>query len=157
MPEPRRGERRRLLAQSAALAALLAGAGLWPARTLAAWDRAAFGARTLTDAVKALGGAAPQRSKELALDAPDIAENGALVPLGLASRLPGIERMLLLVEKNPSPLSAVFELGDSVAADFSLNLKLAESSTVYLAAMMRDGRVLYTARDIQVTIGGCAA
>ena len=144
-----------MLAQSAAVAALLAAAGLWPGQARAAWNRAAFEARSLADVIKALGGGAPAASKDVALGGPDIAENGAVVPLVLSSGLPGIRRLVLLVEKNPNILSAVFELGEGVEADFRLNLKMAQSSNVYLVAMMDDGRVLYTVRDIKVTIGSC--
>ncbi|HRH89056.1 MAG TPA: thiosulfate oxidation carrier protein SoxY, partial [Rubrivivax sp.] len=106
---------------------------------------------------KALGGSAPAPSKELTLGGPDIAENGAVVPVALSSSLQGIRRLLLLVEKNPAMLSAVFELGDGVEPDLRLNLKMAQSSNVYLVAMMADGRVLYTAREIKITIGSCGA
>lgn len=147
--------RRRMLAQSAAVAALLAAAGLWPGQARAAWNRAAFEARSLADVVKALGGAAPVASKDVLLGGPDIAENGSVVPLVLSSGLAGIRRLVLLVEKNPNILSAVFELGEGVEADFRLNLKMAQSSNVYLVAMMDDGRVLYAVRDIKVTIGSC--
>ena len=146
-----------MLAQSAAVAALLAAAGLWSGQARAAWNRAAFEASNLAEVVKALGGAAPVASKELLLGGPDIAENGAVVPLTLSSSLPGIRRLVVVVEKNPNILSAVFELGDGVEADFRLNLKMAQSSNVYLVAMMGDGRVLYTVRDIKVTIGSCGA
>jgi len=151
-PDP---SRRRVLAQSATVAALLAAAGLWPGQARAAWNRTAFEARSLADVVKALGGSAPAASKELQLGGPDIAENGSVVPLTLSSSLPGIRRLVLLVEKNPNILSAVFELGDGVEADFRLNLKMAQSSNVFLVAMMSDGRVLYTTREIKVTIGSC--
>lgn len=144
-----------MLSQSAAVAALLAAAGLWPGRGQAASNRAAFEARSLADVVKALGGSAPLASRELLLGGPDIAENGSVVPVTLSSSLPGIRRLVLLVEKNPNILSAVFELGDGVEADFRLNLKMAQSSNVFLVAMMGDGRVLYTVREIKVTIGSC--
>lgn len=149
--------RRRMLSHSVAVAALLAAAGVLPRAAQAAWNRAAFEARSLADVVKALGGSAPAPSKELTLGGPDIAENGAVVPVALSSSLQGIRRLLLLVEKNPAMLSAVFELGDGVEPDLRLNLKMAQSSNVYLVAMMADGRVLYTPREIKITIGSCGA
>lgn len=150
-------EARRALLQSAAVAALLGAAGALPRAAQAAWDRTAFASRSLAEAARALGGAAPVASSELVLSGPDIAENGALVPLAISSRLPGIRRLLLLVEKNPTPLSAVFELGDGVEPELQLNLKMAQSSKVVLAALMADGRVLYTTREIGVTLGSCGA
>ena len=72
----------------------------------AAWSQAAFEAKTMADAVKALGGSAPVESKDVTITGPDIAENGAVVPVGVATALPGVKRLLLLVEKNPSALAA---------------------------------------------------
>ena len=148
-------DRRELLARSAAVAALLAAAGLLPGAAQAAWPRAAFEAKSLADVIKALGGAAPVASKELSLGGPDSAENGGVVPLTLSSSLAGIRQMVLLVEKNPNMLSAIFELSDSVEADFKLNVKMAQTSNLYLVALLRDGRVLYTTREVQVTLGAC--
>lgn len=154
------GEARRALLQSLAVAALLGAAGALPREAQAAqaaWNRAAFESRNLAALATTLGAAAPVASQELVLAGPDIAENGALVPLSISSRLPGIRRLLLLVENNPVPLSAVFEFGDGIEPDFQLNLKMAQSSKVVLAAMMADGRVLYTTREIGVTLGSCGA
>ena len=81
--------RREMLAHSATVAGLLATAGLLPQTALAAWPQAAFDAKTLADAVKALGGGAPAESKDVTLTGPDIAENGAVVPVGCASALCG--------------------------------------------------------------------
>ena len=67
-------------------------------------------------------------NKDVTLTGPDIAENGAVVPVGCATALPGVKRMLLLVEKNPSVLSAVFELTDAVEANFNTRVKMGRSS-----------------------------
>lgn len=150
-------EARRALLQSLAVAALLGAAGALPRAAQAAWNRAAFESRNLAEVARALGGAVPQASSELLLSGPDIAENGAVVPVSVSSRLPGIRRLLLLVEKNPTPLSAVFDLGDGIEPELQLNLKMARSSKVVLAAMMADARVLYTTREIGVTLGSCGA
>ena len=74
----------------------------------------------------------------------------------MASTLPGVRRLLLLVEKNPSVLSAVFELGDAVEANVTTRVKMGQSSNVYAVAMMADGRVLFARKDVKVTLGGCA-
>jgi sulfur-oxidizing protein SoxY len=148
-------DRREMLARSATLAGLLAGAGLLPGPALAAWNVAAFDARSLADVVKALGGAAPLESRDVSLSGPDIAENGAVVPLTVASALPGLRRLLILIEKNPALLAAVFEPGDAVEASFGTRVKMAQSSNVYAVAMMGDGKVLFAQKEIKVTLGGC--
>jgi sulfur-oxidizing protein SoxY len=126
-----------------------------PAAAQAAWSQAAFEAKSMVDAVKALGGGTPAESKDVTVTAPDIAENGAVVPLGCACALPGVKRLLLLVEKNPNPLSAVFDLSDAVEANLSTRVKMAQTCNVYAVAMMGDGKVLYAQKEVKVTLGGC--
>ena len=92
--------RRKALQHTAAVATLLAGTGLFPQYAFA-FNKNAFEAKSLADVVKALGASAPVASKDVSLTAPDIAENGAVVPLGAASTLPGLKHLLILVEKNP--------------------------------------------------------
>jgi sulfur-oxidizing protein SoxY len=147
--------RREMLARSAGVAALLASAGLLPQAAQAAWTQAAFEAKSLAEAVKALGGAAPVESKDVTLTSPEIAENGAVVRVGCATALPGVKRMLLLIEKNPSALAAVFDLTDAVEANFETHVKMAQSSNVFGVAMMSDGKVLFAQKEVKVTIGGC--
>ena len=147
--------RREMLARSAQVAGLLAAAGLLPTASQAAWPQAAFEAKTLADAIKALGGGAPAESKDVTITGPDIAENGAVVPVGCAIALPGVKRMALLVEKNPSALAATFDVSDAVEANFNTRVKMGQSSNVIAVAMMVDGRVLYAAKEIKVTLGGC--
>jgi sulfur-oxidizing protein SoxY len=147
--------RRDLLTRSAALIGLLAGAGLLPLAAQAAWNQAAFDAKSMSEAIKALGGGAPAESKDVSLTGPDIAENGAVVPLACACALPGVQRLLVLVEKNPSVLSAVFDVSDAVEANFATRVKMGQSSNVYAVAMMGDGRVLFAQKEVKVTLGGC--
>jgi sulfur-oxidizing protein SoxY len=147
--------RRVMLARSAHVAGLLASAGLLPTSAHAAWPQAAFDAKTLADAVKALGGAAPQESKDVVLTAPDIAENGAVVPLACACTLPGVKRLLLLVEKNPNTLAAVFDVSDAVEPSFATRVKMAQTSNVYAVAVSTDGKALFSQKEVKVTLGGC--
>lgn len=147
--------RREVLAHSATVAGLLATAGLLPTAAQAAWNEPAFAAKSLADVVKALGGGAPAESKDVTITGPDIAENGAVVPVGAATTLPGAKRLLLLVEKNPNALAAAFELSDKVDASVSTRVKMGQSSNVYAVAMMGDGKVLYAVKEIKVTLGGC--
>jgi sulfur-oxidizing protein SoxY len=147
--------RRQLLTTSAQVAGLLAAAGVLPTAAHAAWPQAAFEAKNLADAAKALGGGAPAESKDVAITGPDIAENGAVVPVGCSTTLPGVKRLLILVEKNPSVLAATFDVTDAVDASFNTRVKMGQSSNVFAVAMMNDGKVLYAAKEIKVTLGGC--
>jgi sulfur-oxidizing protein SoxY len=147
--------RRTLLANSAKVVALMATAGLLPQAAMAAWTQAAFDAKTLAEAVKALGGGAPTESAEVTITGPDIAENGAVVPVGVSTNLPGVKRLAVMVEKNPSALAAVFDVTDAVDANFNTRVKMGQSSNVMAVAMMADGRVLFAQKEIKVTLGGC--
>jgi sulfur-oxidizing protein SoxY len=144
-----------MMARSAAVASLLATAGFLPMAARAEWPKSAFEAKNMADAVKALGGSAPVESKDVTITGPDIAENGAVVPVGCATALPGVKRLLLLVEKNPSVLAAVFNVTDAVEANLSTRVKMGQSSNVFAVAMMGDGKVLYAVKEIKVTLGGC--
>ena len=147
--------RREMLARSAQVAGLMAAAGLLPATAHATWSKDAFDAKTLADAVKALGGGAPAASKDVTITGPDIAENGAVVPVGASTALPGVKRLALLVEKNPNALAAVFDVTDAVEANISTRVKMGQSSNVIAVAMMADGKVLFAQKEIKVTLGGC--
>jgi sulfur-oxidizing protein SoxY len=147
--------RRDMLSHSAQVAGLLATAGLLPASAMANWSKDAFDAKTLADAVKALGGGAPAASKDITLTGPDIAENGAVVPVGAATALPGVKRLAIMVEKNPNALAAVFDVSDAVEANIATRVKMGQSSNVFAVAMMADGKVLFAQKEIKVTLGGC--
>jgi len=150
--------RREMLIRSAQVAGMLAALGMLPEfahAQAAGYNTAAFDAKTMADLMKALGGAAPVESKDVTITGPDIAENGAVVPVGAATSLPGVKRMLLLVEKNPAMLSAIFDVSDAVEPNFSTRVKMGQSSNVFAVAMMADGKVLYAAKEVKVTLGGC--
>ena len=151
--------RREMLSQSltgsAAVAALLAGAGLLPGQAQAAWNKAAFEAKSLADVAKALGGSAPTESKDVTITGPDIAENGAVVPVGCSTTAAGVKQMLILVEKNPNLLAAVFDVNDAVEANFLTRVKMGQSSNVMAVALTADNKVLFAQKEIKVTLGGC--
>lgn len=146
--------RRETLKQSAVVAGLLASAG-FPQFAHAAFNKAAFDAKSVQDAVKAAGGGAIAESKDVTITGPDIAENGAVVPLGASTSLAGVRQLLILVEKNPSVLVALFHVSDAVEANFSTRAKLGQSSDVYAVAIMADGKALYARKEVKVTLGGC--
>jgi len=150
--------RREMLSRSAQVAGMLAALGMFPGMATAQtapYNTAAFDAKTMAELMKSLGAGAPVESKDVTITGPDIAENGAVVPVGASTALPGVKRMLLLVEKNPAMLSALFDVGDAVEANFSTRVKMGQSSNVFAVAMMNDGKVLYAAKEVKVTLGGC--
>jgi len=150
--------RRDMLSHSAKVAAMLASIGMLPSLAhaqAAGYNTAAFDAKTIPDLMKILGAGTPVESKDVTVTGPDIAENGAVVPVGAATALPGVKRMLLLVEKNPSVLTAAFDVTDAVEANFSTRVKMGQSSNVYAVAMMGDGKVLFAKKEVKVTLGGC--
>jgi sulfur-oxidizing protein SoxY len=146
--------RREALKQSALVAGLLAGTGLFPSYAWA-FNTKAFDAKTIADAVKAMGGAAPIESKDVTLTAPDIAENGAVVPLAATTTLAGVKQILLLVEKNPSTLIAAFNVTDTTEPAFGTRAKMGQSSDVYAVAITNDGKAFFAKKEVKVTLGGC--
>jgi sulfur-oxidizing protein SoxY len=150
--------RREMLSRSAQVTAMLAALGLMPGLAqaqAAGYNGAAFAAKTMPELMKALGVGTPTESKDVTVTGPDIAENGAVVPVAAATTLPGAKRLLILVEKNPSMLAAMFELTDAVEPNISTRVKMGQSSNVYAVAMMGDGKVLFAQKEIKVTLGGC--
>ncbi len=150
--------RRDMLSRSAQVGAMLAAAGLLPGiaqAQAAAYNAEAFSAKTMADLMKALGAAAPTESKDVTVTGPDIAENGAVVPIGAATSLAGVKRLLMLVEKNPTMLSAMFDVTDAVDANIATRVKMGQSSNVIAVAMMNDGKVLFAQKEVKVTLGGC--
>jgi sulfur-oxidizing protein SoxY len=146
--------RRDTLKQSMAVAGLLAATGLFP-RDALAFNKAAFEARSVPDVAKAYGAGAPAESKDVTLTAPDIAENGAVVPMAVATTLPNIKHLLVLVERNPSALVAKFDVSEAVEANFATRAKMGQTSDVYAVAITNDGKALYAKKEVKVTLGGC--
>ena len=136
---------------------LLAAAGfLKPGDALAkAWNKNAFEAKTLDEVMKALGGGAPAQSKDIAfVQTPDIAENGAVVPIGVSSSLPKTESIAILVEKNPNALAAVFDLPAGTEPTVSTRVKMGQSSNIH-ALVKADGKYYVATKEVKVTLGGC--
>jgi sulfur-oxidizing protein SoxY len=146
--------RRDTLKQSFAVAGLLGATGLFPQYAFA-FTKTAFDAKSVPDAVKAFGASAPVESKEVTLTAPDIAENGAVVPMGVATSLANVKALLVLVEKNPSALVAKFDVSDAVEPSFSTRAKMGQTSDVYAVAITKDNKAFFTKKEVKVTLGGC--
>jgi sulfur-oxidizing protein SoxY len=142
--------RRSLLAAAGAFAAGV----LIPLRALAAWNKEAFQSKTAADALKGLGIAASTESKEILIEAPQIAENGAVVPIEITSQLPNTRSIALVVDKNPFPLVAKFDFAEGALPYVKVNVKLGESSFVRVFAEA-GGRYYSAVKEVKVTIGGC--
>jgi len=135
---------------------LLAAGWLAPGDAAAqAWNKAAFEAKSLDETMKALGGGAPAQSKDIAfVSTPDIAENGAVVPIGVSSSIPKTESIAILIEKNPNMLAASFDIPAGTDPSISTRVKMGQSSNVY-ALVKADGKYYVASKEIKVTLGGC--
>jgi len=147
-------QQRRTLLQVSALIGLMASAGLITTAEASALEQAAFGAKSVQDALQALGaGGLTEKSDLLVLRAPDVAENGAMVPVGVETKLKATE-MVILIEKNTNPLAARFLLPEVTEPFMATRVKMAQSSNVY-ALIKADGKWLMTFKEVKVTMGGC--
>ena len=120
----------------------------------AEWSQKVFDAKSLEDVVKALGGDKFAVSTDVAVTGPDIAENGAVVPVSISSKAPKTEYMAILVEKNPSAMSASFNIPAGTEAAVSTRVKMGATSNVH-ALVKADGKWLVASKEIKVTLGGC--
>lgn len=139
--------RRILLGAAAALV-------LKPLAALAAWHKEAFGAKTAPDALKSLGATNAVPSQDVLIEAPQIAENGAVVPVEITSNVKGTTSILVLIDKNPFPLVAKFDFAEGALPFVKVNLKMGETSDVRVVAEA-GGKHYFATRDVKVTIGGC--
>ena len=128
---------------------------LTPKAALAAWPKAAFEAKDVKTALSAsLGSADTTPSSDIKLKAPDIAENGAVVPVTITSNIPNTESISIVVAKNGTPLAATFNLGATTDGYVSTRIKMGKTSDV--TAVIKAGGKLYSAsKNVKVTIGGC--
>ncbi len=137
--------------------ALAASAGLVKTNAAFAqeWNKTAFEVKNLNDVVKALGGTTATESKDISfVNAPDIAENGAVVPVGATSKIPKTESIAILVEKNPNALSANFTIPDGTDPTITTRVKMGQTSNIY-ALVKADGKYFYAVKEVKVTLGGC--
>jgi len=154
MDEARRIVLRGAGATGVLVAALAAGL-LKPERAFAAsWPKEAFDSKSTLDALKSLGAGNPQDTGDIVIEAPQIAENGAVVPIEISSKIAGTTSLAVLIEKNPFPLAAQFTFSEGALPFVKINVKMGESSLV--RAVAQAGGKYYTAtKEVKVTIGGC--
>ncbi|MEM7016044.1 MAG: thiosulfate oxidation carrier protein SoxY [Pseudomonadota bacterium] len=129
---------------------------LFPPALLADWPKEAFDADTPEDVMKSLLGATETLTSEDIefVGLPEIAENGAVVPVGVNTTLSNIESISIIVEKNPAPLIASFKLGASAVGAVSTRMKMGATSNV-IAIVKADGKLYSASKEVKVTIGGC--
>lgn len=138
-----------------ALAAAVAAGLLRPLQALAAeWNKAAFESKTLADALKGIGASAAAESKDILIKAPEIAENGAVVPIEITSKIPDTKSIVILAEKNNNPLTAEFEFSNGAEPFVSTRIKMAQTSNVKVI-VKAGGKVYSASKEVKVTIGGC--
>lgn len=138
-----------------ALAAAVAAGVLKPTQVLAAdWNKGAFEAKDLANAMKGVGAASAADHKDLVLKAPEIAENGAMVPVDVISNIPNTTSISIFVDKNPMPLSAHFDFANGAMAEASVRLKMGQTAIVKAVAKA-DGKFYSAQREVKVTAGGC--
>jgi sulfur-oxidizing protein SoxY len=125
-----------------------------PLAALAAWNKEAFSAKSAGDALKNLGIANAQPSKDLTVEIPEIAENGAVVPIEISSAIPGTTALIVVIDKNPFPLITRFDFKEGALPFVKLNAKVGETSDVRVLAEAA-GKYYVTTREVKVTIGGC--
>jgi len=150
--------RRKLLQGStAALFAPWIGAGLLvPRRVIAAeWNRAAFTARNVNEALKAWGAANAAESRDIVINAPEIAENGAKVEIDITSQIPASRSIAIFADRNPMPLCAAISFSGGALPYCRAQLKLAESTRIRAVVKAGDGKTYVAFREIKVTLGGC--
>lgn len=150
--------RRRVLkgasAAGAVLAAIASGA-LKPSDALAAtWNTDAFAAKSMVDALNALNMGSATDNKDIVIRAPDIAENGAVVPIDITSNIPGTESISLFVEKNPFPYVGTFDVTKGAVPYVHVRVKVGQSSPVRVV-VTAGGKHYQAVKDVKVTIGGC--
>jgi len=151
--------KRRVFLKSSLAAGTLgvaAGAGLLtPQAVVAAWNEKAFKSESVDDALNAaMGSSSNTASESIKIKAPDIAENGAVVPVSVSSEMTGVESIALLAAGNNTPLVATFMLGEGAAPDVSTRIKMGKTGDVI--AVVKAGGKLHSARkSVKVTIGGC--
>jgi len=148
-------KRREVMKTGGGLLALAAAGIIRPREALAQeWNKAAFETKSVAETVKALGGGGSTPSSGIEIIAPDIAENGAVVPIAVESKLSKTQAIAILIEKNPNTLSAEFAIPAGTDPFVGTRVKMAETSNIY-ALVVADGKYFHAMKEIKVTIGGC--
>ncbi len=149
---------RRLILQGAGSVALFGLGVPFAVPALAAandkYPEEAFKQKSDADAIKALYGKPHEASDKVKLDAPEIAENGAVVPVSATTTLTGVTSIAFFVSENPNALAARYQIPQGTAPSVANRLKMAKTCNVI--AIVESGGKLYSAtKEVKVTVGGC--
>ena len=120
----------------------------------AQWNKAGFESRAMADALKALGAGNPAESRDIVITAPEIAENGAVVPVAIVSKIPNTQQISIIAEKNPRPLMATFDVASGSEGYVSTRVKMGETSNVW-AVVKAEGNFFAAKKEVKITVGGC--
>jgi sulfur-oxidizing protein SoxY len=126
-----------------------------PRMVLAAWPKAAFDAKSVDEAVNdLLGSSTLAGSDKIKIKAPDIAENGAVVPISVEADLPDVESISIIADKNATPLTSSFVLGKGTEPYIATRIKMGKTGNV-IAVVKAGGKLYSASKEVKVTIGGC--
>lgn len=141
-------------AGASTVAVAIAAGLLKPTMALAGAPRTVFEAKNVGDAMKGVGASAAADSKDITIKAPDIAENGAVVPVEITSKIAGTTSIAIIAEKNVTPLVADFDLMNGAQGFISTRIKMGQTSLIR-AVVTAGGKSYTAAKEVKVTIGGC--
>jgi sulfur-oxidizing protein SoxY len=120
----------------------------------ATWNKAGFESKAMADVMKSLGATDAAESRDIVITAPDIAENGAVVPIAVTSKLPNTQQISIVAEKNPFPLAATFEVSGGGEGYVSTRIKMGQTSDVW-AVVKAGGKFFIARKEVKITVGGC--
>lgn len=134
----------------------IAAAGLLKTTQAAAavWNKSGFESKAVADAMKSLGATGAAESRDIVITAPDIAENGAVVPIEVVSRIPNTQSISIVAEKNPFPLAATADFANGAEPYAYVRIKMGQTSNVR-AVVKADGKFFTAAKEVKITVGGC--
>ena len=148
-------KRRLFLKGSVATGAALGAVALIPGQVLAAWPKAAFDSKDIAGSMSALlGGSDAADSTDIEVKAPEIAENGAVVPVTISTAMEGVESISIFAPNNPAPLIASFVMGEGAVGFAATRIKMGKTGDV-VGVVKAGGKLYKAAKEVKVTIGGC--
>ena len=150
--------KRRKFLQVSAMLSFAVGAGILTAEEARAaeaqWNKELFEATDNEGVFKVLGAKDPEKSDKVKLVTPDIAENGAVVPISLSTDLENVTMMAFLIPENPNTMTGVFNIPEGTEPNIATRVKMAKTSDIY--GLVKSGDKYYLAqKEVKVTLGGC--
>jgi len=136
------------------LAGVAAAGLLKTTQAFAAWNKPGFESKGVTDVMKSLGASSAVESRDIVITAPDIAENGAVVPIEVVSRIPKTQSISIVAEKNPFPLAATADFANGAEPYAYVRIKMGQTSNVR-AVVKADGKFFMAVKEVKITVGGC--